>query len=133
MNDEERYREGIAMRRALFGDAHVDAALQGATPLASDFQNLLTRYAFGEIWTRPGLDVRTRRVLVIGTLIALGRWEEFISHASAAIGEGGMTPDELKEIVLQQAVYCGVPSANHAFKLLAEIVRKSGASGASGA
>ena len=123
MNDDERYAAGMAKRRSVFGDAYVDAALERATPLAGEFQNLLTRYAFGEIWTRPGLDVRTRRILVIGTLIALGRWEEYRSHAAAALREGGMSADELKEVVLQQAIYCGGPAANHAFTLLAEIAR----------
>ena len=78
---------------------------------------------FAARWTRPAFDVRTRRVLVIGTLVALGRWEEFQSHVRAALNEGGMTPDDVKEILLQQAVYCGVPAANHAFKLLAELAR----------
>jgi 4-carboxymuconolactone decarboxylase len=123
MNDDERYAAGIAMRRSVFGDTHVDAAIKNATPLTDDFQTLLTRYVFGEIWTRPAFDVRTRRVLVIGTLVALGRWEEFQSHVRAALNEGGMTPDDVKEILLQQAVYCGVPAANHAFKLLAELAR----------
>ena len=92
------------------------------TPLTAEFQDLITRYAWGEIWTRPGLDIRTRRVLVLGTLIALGRFDEFRMHARAALNEGGFSGDDLKEIVLQQAVYCGVPAANTAFHALTELL-----------
>ncbi len=109
------------MRRAVLGDAHVDRAIAQTTPLSSEFQDLITRYAWGEIWTRPGLDVRSRRILVIGTMIAIGRWEEFRMHAAAALREGGFTTDDLKEIVLQQAIYCGVPAAHHALTVIAEI------------
>ena len=82
----------------------------------TDFQDLITRYAWGDIWTRPHFDHRTRRVLVIGTLMALGQWDEFRLHVRAALAEGGFTPDDIKEIILQQAIYCGVPAANHAVK-----------------
>lgn len=109
------------MRRAVLGDAHVDRAIAHTTPLSAEFQDLITRYAWGEIWTRPGLDVRSRRILVIGTMIAIGRWEEFRMHATAALREGGFTPDDLKEIVLQQAIYCGVPAAHHALTVIAEL------------
>ena len=91
------------------------------TPLTEEFQDLITRYAWGEIWTRPGLDIRSRRILVLGTLIALGRWEEFQMHAAAAMREGGFTLADLNEIVLQQAIYCGVPAAHHALKLVAAL------------
>jgi 4-carboxymuconolactone decarboxylase len=121
MTDEQRYSAGMVMRRAVLGDAHVDAALTRTTDLTREMQDLITRYAWGEIWTRPGLDVRSRRILVIGTLIALGRWEEFKMHADAALREGGMNVDELKEIVLQQAIYCGVPAAHHAMGVLATL------------
>ena len=114
MDDEQRRKSGLEIRRRVLGDVHVDRAIAQTTPLNQDFQDLITRYAWGEIWTRPGLDVRSRRILVIGTMIAIGRWEEFEMHAAAAIREGGFTPDDLKEIVLQQAVYCGVPAAHHA-------------------
>jgi 3-oxoadipate enol-lactonase/4-carboxymuconolactone decarboxylase len=114
---------GEAMRRRVLGNAHVDRSMAGATPLTADFINLITRYVWGEIWTRPGLDERTRRVLVIGTMVALGRWEEFTLHARAAVTEGGFTQDDLKEIILQQAVYCGVPAANHALQLAAEMLK----------
>jgi 4-carboxymuconolactone decarboxylase len=108
-------------RRRVLGDAHVDRAIAATTDATAEFQNLLTRYVWGEIWTRPGLDERNRRVLVIGTMIALGRWEEFRMHARAALEHGGFSADDLKEIVLQQAVYCGIPAANHAFGLLREV------------
>lgn len=121
MDDEQRRNSGLGIRRQVLGDAHVDRAIAQTTPLNKEFQDLITRYAWGEIWTRPGLDVRSRRILVIGTMIAIGRWEEFEMHAAAALREGGFTLDDLKEIVLQQAVYCGVPAAHHALKLLAEL------------
>ena len=121
MDDEQRRNSGLGIRRQVLGDAHVDRAISQTTPLNQEFQDLITRYAWGEIWTRPGLDVRSRRILVIGTMIAIGRWEEFERHAAAAIREGGFTLDDLKEIVLQQAVYCGVPAAHHALKLLAKL------------
>lgn len=113
------------MRRKVLGDAHVDRATAAATPLTSEFQDLITRYAWGEIWTRPGLDVRSRRILVIGTMVALGRWEELGMHLRAALAEGGFEANELKEIVLQQAVYCGVPAAHRAFAELNAVVAEN--------
>ena len=121
MDDEQRRASGLAMRRAVLGDAHVDRAIEQTTPLTKEFQDLIARYAWGEIWTRPGLDIRSRRILVLGTLIALGRWEEFQMHAAAALREGGFTAADLNEIVLQQAIYCGVPAAHHALKLVAAL------------
>ena len=121
MDESERRAAGLEIRRKVLGDAHVDAAIARTTELTADFQDLLTRYAWGEIWTRPGLDVRSRRILVIGTLLALGRWEEFRMHARAALIEGGFSTGDLKEIVLQQAIYCGVPAANTAFEVIREI------------
>src|SRR5215211_1325806 len=121
MDDEQRRSSGLRVRRQVLGDAHVDRAIAQITPLNEEFQDLITRYAWGEIWARPGLDVRSRRILVIGTMIAIGRWEEFEMHAAAAMREGGFSLDDLKEIVLQQAVYCGVPAAHHALTLLAKL------------
>ena len=112
----------MAVRRRVLGSAHVDRAVSASTRLTGEFQDLLTRYVWGEIWTRPGFDQRTRRVLVIGTLLALGHWDEFRMHSRAAMVEGGFTADDLKEIVLQQAVYCGIPAANHAFSILRDLV-----------
>lgn len=123
MDDSDRSRRttGMSVRRQVLGDAHVDRAVAGTTPLTADFQDLITRYAWGEIWARPGLDQRTRRILVIGTLIALGHWEEVAMHVRAALVSGELTSDDVKEIVLQQAIYCGVPAANTAFRVIGEI------------
>ena len=121
MDDSERQSAGMKVRRRVLGDAHVDRATARASAVTDEFQDLITRYAWGEIWTRPGLDERSRRILVLGTLIALGRFDEFRMHARAAIDHGGFTSDDLKEIVLQQAIYCGVPAANSAFEIVREV------------
>jgi 4-carboxymuconolactone decarboxylase len=121
MDERERHDAGMRVRRQVLGDAHVDRAIARTTPLTEEFQDLITRYAWGEIWTRPGLDVRTRRLLVIGTLLALGRFDEFRMHVRAARDEGGIAMAEIKEVVLQQAVYCGVPAANTAFDIVREL------------
>jgi 3-oxoadipate enol-lactonase/4-carboxymuconolactone decarboxylase len=118
-----RHPGGEAMRRRILGNDHVDRAIRSATPLTEEFQDLITRYVWGEIWTRPGLDERSRRVLVLGTMVALGRWEEFALHVRAAVTEGGFTADDVKEIILQQAVYCGVPAAHHALKVAGDALR----------
>jgi 4-carboxymuconolactone decarboxylase len=123
MDDTERYERGMARRRKVAGGAYVDRANANKTTFTEEFQSLLTRYAWGEIWTRPAFDDRTRRILVIGTLLALDKWEEFQMHVRAALAEGGFTPDDIKEIILQQAIYCGVPAANTAFRLASEIVK----------
>jgi 4-carboxymuconolactone decarboxylase len=123
MDESERRDAGLKARRRVLGGAHVDRAIAQDAPLTAEFQDLITRYAWGEIWTRPGLDERSRRVLVLGTLIALGRFDEFRMHARAAMSEGGFSENDLKEIVLQQAVYCGVPAANTAFEVLREITK----------
>ncbi len=122
MDERERHAAGLEVRRRILGEVHVDRALAGATELTREFQDLITRYAWGEIWSRPGLDERTRRAVVIGTLLALGRWEELRLHFRAALEHGGWSADELKEIVLQQAIYCGVPAANTAFEHLRAVV-----------
>jgi 4-carboxymuconolactone decarboxylase len=127
MDDRDRRTDGMQMRRRVLGDAHVDRAIANASPLTADFQDLITRYAWGEIWRRPGLDVRTRRLLVIGTLIALGHWDELRMHARAALTAGDLTQDDLREIALQQAVYCGVPAANHAFAVLQQALSDASA------
>ncbi len=123
MDESERRDTGLKVRRRVLGDAHVDRALAQDAPLTAEFQDLITRYAWGEIWTRPGLDERARRILVLGTLIALGRFDEFRMHARAAMSQGGFSENDLKEIVLQQAIYCGVPAANTAFEVLREITK----------
>lgn len=121
MDDQQRHADGMKVRRTVLGDAHVERAMAKTTPLTEEFQDFIVRYAWGEIWTRPGLDIRSRRILVIGTMMATGRWEEFEMHAAAAMREGGFSLDDVKEIILQQAIYCGVPTAHHAFKLLAAL------------
>ena len=128
MDETERYDRGMAKRRKVLGNAWVDRQTGNKNPFTEEFQEYITRAAWGEIWTRPHFDERTRRILVIGTTIALGRWDEFLLHARAALTEGGFSTDDLKEIIMQQAIYCGVPAANHAFKeasaLLAELGKK---------
>ena len=119
MNDQ-RHR-GMEVRRAVLGDAHVDRAEAAKTPLTNEFQDLLTRYAWGEIWTRPGLDRRTRSCITIAMLVALNRNEELALHIRAA-RTNGVTVDELKEILLQAAIYCGVPAANTAFGVAATVL-----------
>src|ERR1700747_2401791 len=115
MDDKKHYDRGRAMRRETLGAAHVDRANANKTPFNADFQDLITRYAWG-IWARPHFDVRTRRVLVIGTLMALGHWEEFRMHVRSALVECGFSPEDIKQIILQQAIYCGVPAGHRAFK-----------------
>jgi 4-carboxymuconolactone decarboxylase len=122
MDDKERYERGMARRRKVLGNAWVDRANAKKTPFNEEFQDFITRAAWGEIWTRPHYDERTRRILVIGTMLALDKWEEFRMHVRAALTEGGFTPDDIKEIILQQAIYCGVPAANNAFKEAAEVI-----------
>jgi 4-carboxymuconolactone decarboxylase len=114
MTDEERLAAGMRIRRAVLGDAHVDRAIAQQTPDTADFQSLITRYAWAEIWTRPGLDVSTRRLLVLAMTIALGRDEEFALHLRAAL-RAGVAREPIVETILQSAIYCGVPAANHAF------------------
>ncbi len=126
MDEKERHAAGMKVRRKVLGETHVDRSIAKVSDLTRDFQDLITRYAWGEIWTRPGLDIRTRRILVIGTLLALSRWDEFRMHARAALVEGGFSADDLKEIVLQQAIYCGVPAANTAFHMLEELTKELG-------
>jgi 4-carboxymuconolactone decarboxylase len=121
MAEDSRYDAGMKVRRQVLGDAHVDHATGKASEVAREFQELITRYAWGEIWTRPGLDHRTRRILVVGTMVALGRWEEFRLHVRTAL-ETGFALADLKEVLMQQTIYCGVPAANTAFHLLDEIV-----------
>jgi 4-carboxymuconolactone decarboxylase len=115
-------------RRKVLGDEWVDRAEKNKTPFTTDFQELLTRFAWDEIWNRPGLDHRTRRMLVLAMTSATGRWEEFKLHTRAALQSGDLSQDDVKEVLLQAAVYCGVPTANTAFKeardVIAELAKK---------
>ena len=117
----DRKEKGMEVRRAVLGDAHVDRAEASRTPFTDEFQDLLTRYAWGEIWTRPGLDRRTRSCITVAMLVALNRNEELALHVRAAL-TNGVTADELKEILLQTAVYCGVLAANTAFGVAAKVL-----------
>ena len=125
MEDKERYERGMAKRRKVLGNAWVDRANARKTAFNEEFQDFITRAAWGEIWTRPHYDERTRRILVIGTMLALDKWEEFRMHVRAALTEANFTPDDIKEIILQQAIYCGVPAANHAFKEAADVIEEA--------
>jgi len=118
---EDTYDRGMKTRRAVLGDEHVDNAIAGTTPFTADFQDLITRYAWGEIWSRPGLDRRTRSCITLTALVALGHHHELAMHVGAAL-RNGLTPDEIKEVLLQSAVYCGVPAANRAFAIASEVL-----------
>lgn len=122
MDEKERHERGMTQRRKVLGNEWVDRANAKKTSFNAEFQDFITRAAWGEIWTRPHYDERTRRILVIGTMLALDKWEEFRMHVRAALTEGGFTSDDIKEIILQQAIYCGVPAANHAFKEAADVI-----------
>jgi 4-carboxymuconolactone decarboxylase len=126
MDERERHEKGMARRRKTLGNAWVDKANANKTPFNEDFQEFITRYAWGEIWDRPHFDERTRRILVIGTMVALNAWEEFRMHVRAAMTEGRFTTEDIKEILMQQAIYCGLPAANHAFKEVAEVMKEIG-------
>jgi 4-carboxymuconolactone decarboxylase len=120
----DKKQSGMEVRRAVLGDAHVDRAEASRTPLTEEFQDLITRYAWGEIWTRPGLDRRTRSCITVAMLVALNRNEELALHVRAAL-RNGVTADELKEILLQTAIYCGVPAANSAFGVASKVLAET--------
>jgi 4-carboxymuconolactone decarboxylase len=126
MDDQQHRDDGMARRRRVLGNAWVDKANAGKNSFNSEFQDLITRYAWNEVWTRPHFDERTRRILVMGTLLALCQWDEFRLHVRAALTEGGFTPDDIKEIVLQQTIYCGVPAANHAMREASAVLQELG-------
>ena len=113
MDEKQRHAAGMKVRREILGDAYVDRTVAATTDVTAEFQDLLTRYAWGEIWTRPGLDRRTRRVLVLGTQIALKQWDQLRLHIRAAVVEGGFSANDLQAIVPQQAIDCGAPTAIH--------------------
>lgn len=121
MAEKDTYDAGMAVRRKILGDAHVDRSIANTTPLNREFQDMLTRYGWGEVWTRDGFDHRTRRILVLGTMMAIGRWEEFNMHLNAALRDG-FSLDDIKEIVLQQAIYCGLPVSNTAYHHIDSVI-----------
>jgi len=120
MDERERYDKGLSVRRAVLGDAHVDRSLARRDAFNEEFQELITRYAWGEIWTRPGLPRHTRSLITVAMMVALNRTDEFRLHVRAAFNNG-VTRDQLKEVLLQTAIYCGVPAANTAFLLAEEV------------
>ncbi|OJU57483.1 MAG: 4-carboxymuconolactone decarboxylase [Microbacterium sp. 70-38] len=120
MSDEDRYDQGMAVRREVLSDAHVDRAVASTTDLTADFQDFITRVAWGDVWSRPGLDRRSRSVAVITSLIAHGHHEELAMHLRAGI-RNGLTREEITEIILQSAIYSGVPAANTAFRIASEV------------
>jgi 4-carboxymuconolactone decarboxylase len=113
---KDAHERGMKTRRKVLGDEWVDRAERTKTEFNAEFQDLITRYAWDDIWNRPGLDHRTRRMLVLAMTVALGRYEEFSLHVRAALQSGDLTQDDLKEVLLQAAIYCGIPAANTAFK-----------------
>jgi 4-carboxymuconolactone decarboxylase len=123
VDERTRYDNGMKVRRAVLGDAWVDKSLANVTPFSKEFQEFITRTAWGDIWTRPGLDRRMRSVGVLSTTIALGAWDEFRLHVRAAINNG-LTQDEIKEVIMQSAIYSGVPKANHAFKEAGDVLKE---------
>ncbi|OAT32915.1 4-carboxymuconolactone decarboxylase [Buttiauxella brennerae ATCC 51605] len=120
MKDEEHYQQGMDVRRAVLGDSHVDRTLSQLTPLNEEFQNFITRYAWGDIWTRPGLERHTRSMITIAMLIALNREAELKMHLRAAFNNG-VTRDELKELIMHSALYCGLPAANATMHLAQQV------------
>jgi 3-oxoadipate enol-lactonase len=125
MNQEDDFDRGVKNRRAVLGDEWVDKSLNNATEFNAEFQNLITRYAWHDIWGRPGLDHTTRRLLVLGMTMGLARWEEFSLHCKASV-RGGVPLGMIKETLMQGAIYCGVPAANTAFKLTMDVLREEG-------
>jgi len=121
VNERERHRRGLAVRREVLGDAHVDTASRGRSALEQAFQDLITRYAWGEVWTRPGLPRRTRSLVTLGMLVALNRLDELRLHLRAALTNGA-TREEITEVMLQAAIYCGVPAANAAIHVAVEVL-----------
>ena len=119
------HERGMEVRREVLGDEHVDGAIERTTAFTEDFQDLITRYAWGEIWSRPGLDRRTRSCITLTALVALGREEELAMHVRAAL-RIGLTPDEIKEVLLHSAIYCGVPAANGAFAVAQKVLDEAG-------
>src|SRR6266478_767401 len=120
MDERKRYDQGFKIRREVLGDAHVDRSLKNRTKFNEPFQDLITRYAWGEIWSRPGLPRKTRSLLTLSMLVALNRDKELRMHLKAALALG-ITRDEIQEVLLQSAIYCGVPAANSAFHAAEEV------------
>lgn len=127
LTDAERWEQGMRARREVLSDAHVDRAIANTTDLTADFQDFITRVAWGDVWSRPGLDRRSRSVAVLTSLIAHGHDEELAMHLRAAL-RNGLTVDEIREVILQSAVYSGVPAANTAFRIASQVFAEDGVS-----
>jgi 4-carboxymuconolactone decarboxylase len=128
MDDAERGAQGMTVRREVLGDAHVDRAVAATTPFTADFQDLITRYAWGDIWSRPGLSRAERSIVTLTALAVLRQDEELAMHLRAAL-RNGLTPDQIKEVLLQVAVYAGVPAANRAFAVAARVLAEGAQAG----
>ncbi len=120
---DDAFERGMRIRREVLGDEHVDRAVEGTTEHTADFQDFVTRYAWGEIWARPGLDRRTRSCITLTALVALSRLDELALHLRAA-RRNGLSPEEIAEVLLQTAVYCGVPAANSAFQVFQRVLEE---------
>lgn len=129
MDDAERAAQGMTVRRAVLGDEHVDRAVAATTPLTAPFQDFITRYAWGDIWSRPGLSRAERSMITLTALVVLRQEEELAMHLRAAL-RNGLTPDQIGEVLLHTAVYAGVPAANRAFAIAREVLAEAGAPGA---
>ena len=127
MDESERLALGFETRRSVLGDAHVDRAIASTTELTAEFQDLITRYAWGTVWSRPGIDHQTRRLMVLSMMIALNRSEEFRLHVGAAL-DHGVPPETISETIFQAAIYCGVPAANAAYHDFSDILKRRRAS-----
>jgi 4-carboxymuconolactone decarboxylase len=123
-SEDSIYDRGMKVRREVLGDEHVEGAIGGTTEFTADFQDFITRYAWGEIWSRPGLDRKTRSCITLTALVALGRLDELELHVRAAV-RNGLTEREIGEVFLQSAVYCGVPAANSAFSVARRVLHES--------
>lgn len=128
MDETERAAEGMGVRREVLGDAHVDQAVAGTTPFTADFQDFITRYAWGEVWSRPGLSRAERSMITLTALMVLRQDEELAMHLRAAL-RNGLTPDQISEVLLHTAVYAGVPAANRAFAIAARVLAEAGPAG----
>lgn len=120
---DDAYERGMEVRRAVLGDEHVDRSLARATEHTRDFQEFITRYAWGDVWSRPGLDRRTRSIVTMTALVAVGRFDELALHIRGA-RRNGLTPEEISEVLLQTAIYCGVPAANSAFHVFQRVLEE---------
>ena len=125
MTDDERYEAGMKLRRQVLGEAYVDGTLANRSAFNTDYQEMITRHAWGTVWSRPGLDLKTRSCIVMAITIALGTWDEFRLHVRAALNNG-LGPDEIKEVILQATVYCGAPIGNAAMKEAEAVLTAAG-------